>query len=93
VAQNYPNPFNPSTTISYSLPTPAAVSLSIYDVLGQIVYQQDLKNKMAGTHTLTWQGTNGQGDRVGSGVYFYKIITRDKAGETRSATRKMILIR
>ena len=35
--QNYPNPFNLSTSIEYSIPNRADVSLTIYNVLGQVV--------------------------------------------------------
>jgi Secretion system C-terminal sorting domain len=33
--QNYPNPFNPSTTVSFELARSGAVTLSIYNTLGQ----------------------------------------------------------
>ncbi len=91
--QNYPNPFNPITTISFSLPKPASVSLLIFDVLGQVVYNQDLKEKMPGEYAVTWDGINQQGRKVGSGIYFYKVIARGKDQDVWSASRKMILIR
>ena len=34
---NYPNPFNPLTTISYNLPKDSFVSITIYDMLGNVV--------------------------------------------------------
>jgi hypothetical protein len=37
LAQSFPNPFNPSTTIRFSLPTAAVVTLTVYDVQGQKV--------------------------------------------------------
>ena len=91
--QNYPNPFNPVTTISFNLPKPASVNLLIFDVLGQVVYSQDLRDKMPGEYSVTWDGKNQQGGKVGSGVYFYRVIARGRNEETFTATRKMILIK
>jgi len=91
--QNYPNPFNPVTTISYSLPKAAAVSLQIYDVVGRMVYDNNLKDKLPGEYKVTWNGTNQQGNKVGSGVYFYRIVARGMDQESWSASRKMILLR
>ena len=39
---NFPNPFNPETWIPYHLAVGAEVSLSIYDVRGQLVRSIDL---------------------------------------------------
>ena len=35
--ENYPNPFNPTTTIKYSVNVNADVTLSVYNILGQVV--------------------------------------------------------
>jgi photosystem II stability/assembly factor-like uncharacterized protein len=71
--QNYPNPFNPTTNISFSLPVPGKVVLTIYNILGQKVRTLADGDKPAGTHTLIWDGTDSRGAPVSSGVYFYKI--------------------
>ncbi|MCP5063594.1 MAG: T9SS type A sorting domain-containing protein, partial [Ignavibacteriae bacterium] len=34
---NYPNPFNPTTTISYFIPEPSSIKISIYNLLGEVV--------------------------------------------------------
>lgn len=74
LAQNYPNPFNPTTTISFSLARSANASLSIYDVRGSLVRRLVDERKDRGIHRVVWDGMNSGGQRVASGVYFYKLI-------------------
>ncbi len=86
--QCYPNPFNPSTTISYDLAKPSQVKLVIYDLLGRQVDQLVSGYEAAGHKKVVWDGTNSQGDKVASGVYFYRISTGDFED-----TRKMVLMK
>jgi hypothetical protein len=81
--QNYPNPFNPSTTIEYSLPEQADVTINIYDVLGNELEVLFSGNKSAGTHSLNWNASN-----YASGIYFYKM----NAG-TFNQVKKMLLLK
>lgn len=73
LAQNYPNPFNPVTTIKYSIPSQGFVKLNVYNILGQEV--KTLVNEVmgAGNHQITWKGDNNFGQKLSSGVYFYRI--------------------
>ena len=75
LAQNFPNPFNPSTTISYSLPKAANVSLSVFNALGQEVAVLVNERKEAGFYQATWNASN-----VPSGVYFYRLQARQTDG-------------
>ncbi|MFQ5607215.1 MAG: FlgD immunoglobulin-like domain containing protein, partial [Candidatus Zixiibacteriota bacterium] len=86
--QNFPNPFNPTTTISYSLPQRAEVTVTIYNILGEKVRVFTEGRKSAGRHSVTWNSRNESGKPVASGVYFYKV----QAGEF-SASRKMVLLK
>ncbi|MFQ6009146.1 MAG: choice-of-anchor L domain-containing protein, partial [Candidatus Zixiibacteriota bacterium] len=73
--QNYPNPFNPSTTIKFDLPYSGHVTLSIYDIMGRkvtVLYDGQMEK---GPKELTWDGTDGSGTLVSSGVYFYRLET------------------
>jgi hypothetical protein len=71
--QNYPNPFNPSTEISFALPQPTDVNLSIYNVLGQHVRNLANGYMEAGKHSVTWDGRDENGNVAASGIYFYRI--------------------
>jgi hypothetical protein len=65
---NYPNPFNAATTISYQLPEPSLVNISIYNVCGQLVKMLINENVQPGYHSMKWEAHN-----LCSGIYFYKI--------------------
>lgn len=86
--QNQPNPFNPVTTIHFSLPERADVSLRVYDVTGRLVTELRSAEYPSGDHQVVWRGKNSSGEPVASGVYFYVL----DAGE-HSSSRKMVLLR
>ena len=91
--RNYPNPFNPETWIPYQLAAPADVTLTIYDVNGQLVRRLALGHQPPGVYqsksrAAYWDGKNDQGERVASGLYFYTL----QAGDF-SATGKMLILK
>jgi hypothetical protein len=81
--QNYPNPFNPVTTIRYSLPSRARVTLKVYNLLGQEVAVLENGIKNSGLHSVLFDGR-----RLASGIYFYRL----EAG-TMTTTRKFVLLK
>ena len=88
---NYPNPFNPETWIPYQLAAPAEVALTIYDMNGGAVRHLEVGHQPAGLYqsrirAAYWDGRNGRGESVVSGLYFYTL----RAGEF-AATRKMLI--
>jgi ASPIC and UnbV/FG-GAP-like repeat/Secretion system C-terminal sorting domain len=66
--QNYPNPFNPSTTISYSIPKNAQVTLKIYDILGRVVATLVDGIQAPNAYHMEWDPTN-----LSSGTYILRI--------------------
>ncbi|MBV6512378.1 MAG: hypothetical protein FMNOHCHN_01875 [Ignavibacteriaceae bacterium] len=82
--QNYPNPFNPSTVIRFSLPEASAVTLRVYNVIGQeiaVLVNNEFRN--AGSHEVSFNA-----GAFANGVYIYKI---EAAGL--SITKKMTLLK
>jgi hypothetical protein len=88
LGQNFPNPFNPSTTISYYLPEDSPVTLAVYDVSGGRVVCLVSKAEKKGRHSVTWDGKDGNGSPVASGIYFSRLTAGKGA-----VSRKMILLR
>lgn len=84
----YPNPFNPETTISFNIPKPGKVNLSIYNIKGQLVKTLLDEETSAGTHSLVWNGKDERGKSVATGIYFSKIKT-----DTDIQTKKMLLMK
>jgi hypothetical protein len=85
---NYPNPFNPATNIRFSLPAASDVRLEIFDILGRRVGVLVDEQLNAGEYDVAWNGTDAHGDAAASGIYFYRLTTKQG---TRQA--KMTLLR
>ncbi|MEN8005744.1 MAG: LamG-like jellyroll fold domain-containing protein [Candidatus Krumholzibacteriota bacterium] len=83
-----PNPFNPMTGIRFSLPSSGPVELRVFDARGQLVKTLLGEVMPAGEHEVVWNGTDGRGRAVASGVYFSKLETG--AGDL---LQKMMLVR
>ncbi|MBN2170254.1 MAG: T9SS type A sorting domain-containing protein [Candidatus Krumholzibacteriota bacterium] len=88
VLQNYPNPFNPSTAIEYLIPDVADVTVRVFDLKGALVRELLRETQAAGRHRVTWDGTNGDRERVPSGVYFCAVA----CGEA-TLCRQLILVK
>ena len=91
--RNYPNPFNPETWIPYRLAEDAFIILTIYDGNGQVVRTLNVGHRIAAIYerrskAIYWDGKNGLGEPVASGVYFYSLSAGDY-----SATRKMVILK
>ena len=74
---NYPNPFNPETKIDFSLAKTGNAELTIYNIKGQRVKTLINDHIEAGNHSVVWNGKDGKGADVSSGVYFYRLKTAD----------------
>jgi len=88
LAQNYPNPFNPTTTIEFTLQRAGEVNVAVFNMIGQKVKTLVNKKMTNGSHHVVWNGLDESGQRVASGVYYYRLDTKDF-----STTRKMVLLK
>lgn len=84
--QNTPNPFTSQTMISYILPGETSVTLRIYDLAGKLVVTLVDQFEGSGKKSVSWDGCDQNGKKVGSGIYFYSLVAGNK-----SYTRKLIV--
>ena len=81
----YPNPFKESTSIEVSVKEGENGSVTIYNILGQVVRSINVEQ---GIHNIQWDGLNGKGEKCGSGIYFYKLSTPSV-----NQTKKMVIVK
>lgn len=90
--QNYPNPFNPQTTIEFEVPDVqgkfARTLVQVFNLLGEKVKTLARGEHAGGRYVVTWDGTDEGGQRVATGVYFYRLVS----GEYVSA-KKMVMLK
>jgi flagellar hook assembly protein FlgD len=85
-----PNPFNPTTAIRFTVPgiEPAPVTLRILDLRGRVVRNLVDAVMVPGSHEAVWDGRDGRGSPVASGVYVYELT---QSG--RREARRMVLVK
>jgi hypothetical protein len=91
---NYPNPFNPETIIPFAVaPTTGhigtvSVTLDIFNVLGQRMRTLVAGELQPGYHRVVWDGRDGRGFEVASGIYIYRLVVGDYR-----QSRRLLLVR
>ena len=93
---NYPNPFVNATTISFEHNQEGValtIQLSIYNAVGQQVYQATQLQTDPGSRSvqLQWNGRTTGGEKLEKGIYFYRIIVQSANGSV-SVVQKLILL-
>ena len=85
---SYPNPAHGPTSLVFHLARNAMVELTVYDVAGRKVRTMLSEARPAGTHTVKWDGRDGTGEPVSSGVYLARIVA-----DGESATHRLVILR
>ena len=86
--QNMPNPFNPTTVIGYDLPAATRVRLHVFDTEGNLVRILVDADEQPGHHQANWDGRDRRGNRVTSGVYFYRL-----SAARNQATKRLVMLK
>ncbi|MCK4396871.1 T9SS type A sorting domain-containing protein [candidate division WOR-3 bacterium] len=85
----YPNPFSKQTQISFSISSNSFASLEIYDERGRRVRDLAGGYLVPGKYKVIWDGVNNNAEKVTSGVYFVKLMT--KSGMIRIERQKKVI--
>ena len=79
----FPNPFDSHTMVCFQSPGLSNMTLTIYDTAGRLVRTKDLGTLPVGAHPLYWDGRDGNGSALASGVYFVRLSSAEQQASTR----------
>ncbi|MGB8658345.1 MAG: FlgD immunoglobulin-like domain containing protein [Candidatus Zixiibacteriota bacterium] len=88
LSQNHPNPFNPTTNFQFTVSRTAHVKIEVFNIVGRRVRTLVDKEMSPGVYMADWNGTDGSGSPVSSGIYFYRMQAGDFSG-----MKKMLLLK
>jgi hypothetical protein len=88
LGNNYPNPFNPTTSIVFQVPIRSAVSIKIFNLLGQKIRNLVEKDFEAGVHKIEWNGLDNMGKTVSTGMYLIHMKSNNYV-----KTKKCLILR
>lgn len=78
-----PNPIATGANLSFQSIGLSPLTLSVYDTAGRLVRKQELGTLPAGSHTHYWDGRDGSGSPLASGVYFVRLSCAELQASTR----------
>jgi hypothetical protein len=95
---NYPNPFTTNTQFMFEHNRPGEqlkIQVQIFSVSGRLIktIQEDIVAQGYRVDDLRWNGLDDYGDKIGRGVYVYKIHVRDQQGNTADQFQKLVVLR
>lgn len=83
-----PNPLNPDAVLSFRTEEVGAASVDLFDVKGRLVRRiLNQESLPAGDHDVRIDGRNESGERLASGIYFFRV----RAGDDRATGQLAIL--
>lgn len=94
---NYPNPFKNDTYFTFELRgsiVPDDFLIKVYTVAGRLIKEISVPSSAMsiGFNRIYWDGRDEDGDEIGNGIYFYKVISRLN-DETKIITQKLAKVK
>jgi hypothetical protein len=73
-----PNPLNPQAKLTFVTTQPGVASVQVFDLNGRLVRTLMTQQSVSpGIHEVTIDGRNEQGNRLASGIYYYRVRSVD----------------
>lgn len=90
----YPSPFNNQTNIVVTIGRASLVTVSVYNILGQLVRVLAINELVQGTKVYSWNGADSHNTIVSSGIYFIHLVAKEKFdGSVKTKLRKIVFLK
>ena len=95
---NYPNPFTTNTQFMFEHNKPGEelrIMIQIFSVSGKLIktIHQDMVSTGYRVDNIRWDGLDDFGDKIGRGVYVYKVNVQDAEGNNANKFQKLVVLR
>jgi hypothetical protein len=95
---NYPNPFTTHTEFMFEhnqVCTALDVRIQIFTISGKLVktIEQQVLQDGYRSRPIPWDGTDDFGDRIGKGVYVYRLEVRNEEGQLAEHYEKLVILK
>ena len=95
---NYPNPFTTYTEFMFEhnqVCTALDVRVQVFTVSGKLVktIEQQVLQEGYRSQPIPWDGTDDFGDRIGKGVYVYRLEVRNDEGQLAEHYEKLVILK
>lgn len=95
---NYPNPFTTHTTFMFEHNRPfqqLSAQVQIFTVSGKLIktLNRIISTEGFRSDDIEWDGLDDYGDRIGRGVYIYKLKVKDFNGSSSEKFEKLLILR
>jgi hypothetical protein len=94
---NYPNPFTTNTRFMFEHNKPGApldLRIEIFTVSGKVIktITKNINTTGYRVDDIIWDGLDDFGDKIGRGVYIYRISLKDDTGKKVSQYQKLVIL-
>lgn len=95
--KNFPNPFRFNTTFTFNHNSPGDeldIILEIFDLAGKVIlnYHSTIEAESTSTPFFNWNGEDGKGNRLKSGIYLYTVTIKDEQDAVSVQRQKLVLM-
>ena len=93
ILSSQPNPFASATTLTFRLPEPSRVVVTVFDILWRVIRELSPTGQTLLYGSVAWNGNNNDGRRVPTGVYFARLTATGASGSVRAEVQRILMVK
>ncbi|MEK7812229.1 MAG: T9SS type A sorting domain-containing protein, partial [Candidatus Desantisbacteria bacterium] len=92
-AHCYPNPSRGKVAFAYNLVSKSKITIKVYTLLGDLVWEDTYtQDSGVNRNSTPWECCNNAGEKIASGVYFYRLSMEPENGSAAATVTKKLIV-